>query len=273
VLGNNYLSGDGSNSGIRLDSSGRVGIGTAAPATKLDVAGSVQFGINKGYLGYYNVNPLDQAEIGALGSSTSLSLVTNGISRLNITPAGSVGIGTNSPSYKLEVVGDIAASGCLRSSSGVASGTCASDERLKTDIQTFDLGLDALLGINPHTFKYNGLGEQPASVKSELGVIAQEVEKTAPELIVTKDVKLRPEDAQKTEIKQVNYTAFTYVLINAVKDLYHRWFDDSQAIHRELASKDEKIQKLELENAAKTKQLEDIKSWICAKDPQAAVCK
>ncbi|WP_374029953.1 tail fiber domain-containing protein [Bdellovibrio bacteriovorus] len=194
--------------------------------------------------------------------------------------AGSIGIGKTSPSYKLDVVGDISASGCLRSSAGVASGTCVSDERLKTDVQSFDLGLDALMGINPHFFKYNGLGGHPVSEKPELGVIAQEVEKTAPQLIVTKEVKLNPEDDQKTEIKQVNYTAFTYVLINAVKDLYHRWFDDSQVLHQEIATvKAENVQlkvrmdKSEQENAAKTKELEAIKVYLCLKDPKAAICK
>ncbi|MEK2645808.1 tail fiber domain-containing protein [Bdellovibrio sp. BCCA] len=212
-------------------------------------------------------------------ATTAYGIYQEGTDDLNYF-AGSIGIGKTNPSYKLDVVGDISASGCLRSSAGVASGTCASDERLKTDVQSFDLGLDALMGINPHFFKYNGLGGHPVSEKPELGVIAQEVEKTAPQLIVTKKVKLNPGDDQKTEIKQVNYTAFTYVLINAVKDLYHRWFDDSQALHREIASvKAEnaqlkvRIDKSEQENAAKTKELEAIKVYLCLQDPKAVICK
>jgi hypothetical protein len=156
---------------------------------------------------------------------------------MTVTKAGNVGIGTTAPGYKLHVVGDVNATGCLRSSAGTVSGLCASDERIKSDIQPFDLGLDALLGISPKLLKYNGLGEHPASEHPELGVIAQEVEKTAPSLIETREVKLHPQDEHRTEIKQVNYTAFTYVLINAVKDLYHRWLADSQELHRDLASK------------------------------------
>jgi hypothetical protein len=41
VLGANYLSGDGGNEGISIDSSGKTGIGTASPATMLDVNGDI----------------------------------------------------------------------------------------------------------------------------------------------------------------------------------------------------------------------------------------
>ncbi len=39
------------------------------------------------------------------------------------------------------------------------------------------------------------------------------------------------------------------------------------------AEADAKIKKLEAENAAKTKELEAIKAYLCAKDPKAAICK
>jgi hypothetical protein len=40
-LNGNYLSGDGGNEGVYVSSTGLVGIGTAAPSTKLEVAGTV----------------------------------------------------------------------------------------------------------------------------------------------------------------------------------------------------------------------------------------
>ncbi|KHD89574.1 MAG: hypothetical protein OM95_02235, partial [Bdellovibrio sp. ArHS] len=186
--------------------------------------------------------------------------------------AGKIGVGNFSPAYNLDVTGDVNATGCVRASNSTLGGTCASDERLKQDVQSFTLGLEALLGVNPRYFKYNGLGGQPASREFELGVIAQEVEMTAPELIVPKKVKLHSDDSQTTEIKQVNYTALTYVLINSVKELYHRWSTDSQAVHQELASKDHRIQLLEQDNAKKSKELDAIKAWLCAKDPAAPFC-
>jgi len=197
--------------------------------------------------------------------------------KMTITSTGSVGIGTTGPAYMLDVVGDISASGCLRSSAGVAHGVCVSDERLKKDVRPFDLGLEALMGINPKYLKYNGLGGHPKSTQLELGVIAQDVEKTAPELIKVKNVKLYPEDNETIEIKHVNYTAFIYVVINAIKDLYHKWFDDSQVIHREIASLNEKFknenerlkkenEKIKIENLAIKNRLEKIEKILMQKD-------
>lgn len=175
---------------------------------------------------------------------------------------GRIGIGTVNPNYNLDVTGDINATGCLRSSVGVASGTCVSDERLKKDIHSFNLGLKALLGINPKYFKYNGLGNHPVSAESELGVIAQDVEKSAPALIKTKMVKLNSQDSQLTEVKQVNYTAFIYVVINSIKEFYYNWLDDRQDVHLELASLREKTNKLELENAQMKVRLEKIEKTL-----------
>ncbi|KHD89664.1 MAG: hypothetical protein OM95_00870, partial [Bdellovibrio sp. ArHS] len=271
-----------------------VGIGTATPGVKLDVVGAIrtsgalmsdsrylQFKKNDGTYDnaiYYD-NGVTTNDLVIGRDSSLLYFRTNGTIHQTIDADGKVGINNMTPAYQLDVGGDINATGCVRAGGSTLGGTCASDSRLKENIQSFDLGLEALLGITPHYFKYNGLAEVPASRSLELGVIAQEVEKTAPELIVPKKVKLNPDDSQETEIKQVNYTAFTYVLINAVKELYHHWLDDSQSIHRELASKDQQIRLLEQENVQKTKELEAmkkensaIKSWICSKDPSAALC-
>lgn len=154
------------------------------------------------------------------------------------------------------------ATGCVRASGSTLGGTCSSDARLKTDIKTFDLGLNALLGINPKFFKYNGLGEHPASDQLELGVIAQEVEKTAPELVVAKAVKLHTDDKDTTVIKQVNYTSFIYVVINAVKELYHNLMGvkEQQAMQaRQIASLQSENEKLKASDVAKEKELEALK--------------
>jgi hypothetical protein len=72
------------------------------------------------------------------------------------------------------------------------------------------------------TYKYNGLAETPDDVASgqiRTGLIAQQVQRVAPELVHTSAAKLKPTDAAKTELLEVDYSALTFSLINAVKEL------------------------------------------------------
>lgn len=91
------------NDALKIANTGYVGIGTGTPAAKLDIFGSTYFASRKGYANYYNVGPYDQMEFGAMGANTSLSLVTSGVSRLNITPAGYVGVNTTAPNTNLQL--------------------------------------------------------------------------------------------------------------------------------------------------------------------------
>jgi len=84
---------------MRIDTAGNVGIGTASPGRKLEVAGDV--GIN-GYI-YHNG---DDSRIGFEGNDAIRMYTANSV-RLQINASGDVGIGTTSPNEKLEVVGNI----------------------------------------------------------------------------------------------------------------------------------------------------------------------
>lgn len=252
--------------------SGNLGIGNTTPGAPLSFANGagdkIRFydggpgarhgmGVNNNELQFYT------APGNHFSFNTGGDLQPSGTQEImRVDGSGVVGIKNTNPVYTLDVGGDIAASGCLRSSAGVASGSCTSDERIKTDIQSFNLGLEALLGLQPRLFKYNGLGEHPASEKLELGVIAQEVEKTAPELVSSKPVKLKDGDVDLTEIKQVNYTAFTYVLINAVKEFYARWTHDSRDIRAELERLRQENQLLRQQQNRTQNNLEELTSRL-----------
>jgi hypothetical protein len=79
---------------------------------------------------------------------------------------GNVGIGTGSPSYKLDVAGDIYATGNI---------TAYSDRRAKSDIQKIENALDKIDQLNGYTFTMND--------KRYTGVIAQEVLPVLPEAV------------------------------------------------------------------------------------------
>jgi len=82
---------------MRINSSGNVGIGTTSPVTALSVSGAFSF--------------TQIAATPAVGSSffapaaNTLAFGTNSAERMRIDSSGNVGIGTSSPSYKLQVSG------------------------------------------------------------------------------------------------------------------------------------------------------------------------
>jgi hypothetical protein len=94
-----------------------------------------------------------------------------------------------------------------------ATGTVSSfsDARLKNNIVAFTDGLNVIKNINPVSFNYNN--DAPfATGKRQIGVIAQELEQTAP-YMVDKNKQGGYED-----LRSVNNQAYTYLLINAVKE-------------------------------------------------------
>jgi len=89
------------------------------------------------------------------------------------------------------------------------STTIASDARLKENVKDLNYGLKDVLDIRPVSFdwidKRNG--------QHDIGVIAQEIEKIIPEVVVEVDT-LNSEDTHKT----VDYAKLTSVLIKAVQE-------------------------------------------------------
>jgi len=84
--------------------------------------------------------------------------------------------------------------------------TAYSDERLKDNIQTLENGLDKVNQLRGITYT--------RKEKENIGVVAQEVEKILPEIVLTAD------DEMGT--KSVDYSRLTAVLIEAVKELSAR---------------------------------------------------
>ncbi|MEO6315732.1 MAG: tail fiber domain-containing protein, partial [Chitinophagaceae bacterium] len=138
---------------------------------------------------------------------------TNAAQRMWIDDNGNVGIGCSSPNYKLQVVGDIAASGgTLRAASAVISTSISacSDIRYKKNIApiTHALGNIMLLQGVSYNWKTAEFPDNYFTDKNQLGVIAQELEKVYPELVET--------DAKG--YKTVDYSKMAPVLIEAIKE-------------------------------------------------------
>jgi hypothetical protein len=220
---------------MRIDSTGNVGIGTTSPTsigasiTTTHISGAAGGGV---YLSRTAATPTNgylaaiwgEVRLSAV-SAIPLTFLTTNTERMRIDSAGSVGIGTTNPtSFRLQVAGNVgpdAAStynlgsaglnwGCLYYNGGTL-GTCASDERLKTNIEdlSFDStstsALDQIAGLQMHSFAYKS-----ATSTIYHGLIAQEVEQVAPELVVT--------DASTT-LMEVKYGDLQWLTLQALQQL------------------------------------------------------
>jgi|GEM_PF-7075288 len=191
-----------------LGSSGNVGIGTTNPGEKLHV--------------FDGALRVDGAKA---GTDTGLILSDEGTYKriqsynsepLAINPLGNyVGIGTTSPDVALDVNGDIegdlvstGSTVAVYAVSGGANGGAyklvrySSSQRYKKDITDFNLGLDAVLKLQPRSFVWKSTGE------NDFGFIAEEAEKIDPRLVTYVD----------GQVEAFKYAQMTAVLVNAIKE-------------------------------------------------------
>jgi Chaperone of endosialidase len=89
------------------------------------------------------------------------------------------------------------------------SGTCSSDERLKTNIKPLTGSLDAVTALRPVTFEWKNPGAADRPVGTQTGFIAQEVEKVEPSWVHT--------DPQG--FKMVNRDTLPMLLVDSIKTL------------------------------------------------------
>jgi hypothetical protein len=136
--------------------------------------------------------------------TTSLSAVgnSNTIGSL-FTTGGNVGIGSTAPSYALQVVGDVYASGDLIS---------FSDARYKTNIEPLENCLTKVQSLSGVSFTKlpSDMDQDVDTSKRHIGLLAQEVEQQFPELV---------SEDPSTGIKSVSYSNMVAVLLECIKSL------------------------------------------------------
>ena len=233
---------------MRIDQSGRVGIGTTSPSKPLNVVmngdaalfdrtgsagGVMQFangGTVKGNVG---------VQSGGFGFGGGFA-----DPQLFITTGGSIGIGTTSPSYFFHAnassggtqfqwqgngtnlyqawantggtsfIGtngttwEFYVGGTLKFQINSSGGSSVSDEKFKENIEDISYGLDTVKALKPRNFKWKD------SQENDIGFIAQEVQPIINEII--NEPLESPEGLENG--MSMNYSALTAVLTKAIQE-------------------------------------------------------
>lgn len=199
---------------------GNVGIGTTSPSTTLTVgnaAGTIagdltlnpsttlyeggQITIKKSLVGSTADWIIDQ--YGTSSANARLRIFnTSELNGLIIKENGFIGIGNSDPTVRLQVNGDIIANSIAGSS----------DIRYKINIRPVENALDKVKSLRGVYFNWDqkAFPNKEFTDKTEIGFIAQEVEKVLPE-VVTKDKT--PE-----EYRSVKYDKVVALLVEAIKE-------------------------------------------------------
>ena len=200
---------------------GNVGIGTSAPGSLLTVGradGSIpaeivlnpaatsneggQITIRRSLTGSTLDWTIDQ--YGTSASDARLRIFSGGTETngIMIRENGFVGIGTGSPTVRLQVAGDIIANSIAGSS----------DARFKTNFLPIESSLQKVLQLRGVTFdwKTKEFPERAFPEKRSLGFIAQEVEQVIPEVVQTEN--------NSQGYKSVQYDKVVALLVEAIKE-------------------------------------------------------
>jgi len=112
--------------------------------------------------------------------------------------------GESNACYVASIFGQTSANGIpILINSDNKLGTTTSSKRFKEDIKPMDKASDALLALKPVTFRYKK--ELDPTGRSQFGLVAEEVEKVNPGLVVRD---------KKGEIYSVRYDAVNAMLLN-----------------------------------------------------------
>jgi len=232
---------------LHVSSGGNIGIGTSSPAqilhikavtsgqallvegatggyANIDIRGDRTSGNLGGWRAFrsgdtssfFEINPLADRSGTVFNTGNGSTAAT---SKMIFTQAGFLGIGTTTPADMLQVFGDIrvgttGTNGCVKDFSGtVITGTCSSDERLKTNVTDLTDGyLDKMVRLKTVTYNWNSVAQDINKVDTSVtnyGLLAQNVESVFPELVTT----------DSNGYKQVNYSRLPLYLLKSLQEL------------------------------------------------------
>jgi len=170
-------------------------------------------GITPVTLLYHLLNPIKTTE-GAQWTYSSLNT--------NVYHLGSVGIGTTSPEYSLDIRGFIYSSSGGYTSSALTTWTVLSDSRIKENIvkASYDKCLENVKNIELYNFNFKD-NYVNTNDRHQLGFIAQEVQQIYPKAVEVSRMIMNLEE-KIDDLLTLNTTQIDYTLYGSVKCLIQK---------------------------------------------------
>lgn len=243
---------------VTITPNGNVGIGTTTPAEELhiqksqgtDTAVRIDNSDANGLSILKMKTQTEEFHVGVGPNNVASPLYNklyfwnqNGNILMVVDKDNKMGIKTTSPTEILDV------NGCIKHNNGTLGTSCASDARLKKDISNliFSNVLQKISAMIPRKYKYR-LGEQ----NEYLGLVAQEVEKVAPELV----------GINREGFKTLDYTRIQWMQFQAIQELTVRLrsLNESQQAEKDKAlSLVREFDKLKNQNKVLRSEMESLK--------------
>lgn len=253
-----------------LNSSGNLGIGLTSPVQKLEVNGNIRiYGttiFGAGSNSTYGSTTIDGSKNGWSGINFLQGSTNAGT--LMIHPSGYGGMFLPADNawnfYYLN--------GVLQ---------YPSDGRLKTAIRPIDDALSKVLRLKGVFYRWRDPKKDAANGEM-MGFIAQDVEPIFPVA-----VSIAPAVGTATGLpggtKSLAALELLSPIVEAIKEFHAKWLADhqilegfSQALNRQARGLTEvggRLARLEAENARLRQENDEVKNYLCAKDPAAKICK
>ncbi len=273
---------NGSSVAMTIEDDGGVGIGTSSPLSDLHIwdSGNVAGIICERSDASNYVNLLSgttgnsfyfaRAKRFSIVPSSSITSTTPNVPNSwfvygpdwgTAANAGNTGLGTDAPTEKLHVNGNLRVNATI----------ITSDRRLKSDIADFAYGLEEVKKLQPVSFTYNGRGGTTEG-SQHIGLIAQELQAVAPELVEEYEHVLYEYDEEGTQTAvgsetylQIRDTEVKYMLMNSIKEMAkenEKLIEDNEELHAEINTLKDENEAMRVQLEKLTKSIEAINAKL-----------